>query len=97
MGDANSPTAQRYHRAVFQCPPMVLDDLGDEGNTLRSGHIRQTQESGVRDFTEKDQLAKVSVDGNQNSVLGLREFEQCHVPGILTQRASFEDIVSPAP
>ncbi len=93
MGDANSPTTQRDHRAVFQCPPMVLDDLGDEGDTVLRKHIRQAHEACVRDFTEIDQLAKVSVDGNQNPVLGLRELQQGRVPRILAEHASFENIV----
>ena len=93
MGNANSPTAQRDHRAVLECLPVVMDNLGDEGNTLLGGHIREAQESCVRDFTEIDQLAKVSVDGNQHPVLGLRNLQQDPVPGILAERASFEDIV----
>ena len=93
MRDTNSATTQRDHRAVFQCPPVVLDDLGDEGDTVLRGHIRQTQEPGMGDFTEIDQLAEVSVDGNQNPVLGLRELQQGRVAGILSKRASFEDIV----
>lgn len=93
MRDTNSATAQCDHRAVLQCLPMVLDDLGNEVDTVLRGHIRQAQEPSVRDFTEIDQLAKVSVDGNQNPVLGLRELQQGRVAGILSKRASFEDIV----
>ncbi len=93
MGDANSPTAQRDHRVVFQRLSMLPDDLGDEGDPLVCGDIRQAQEPGVGDFPEVDQFAEISVDGNENPVFGLRKFQQCPVPWILTQRASFTDIV----
>ena len=72
---------------------MVQDDLGEKSDTLLRRDIRKAQESGVRNLIEIDQLAKVGVDGYQNPAFGLREFQQGPVPRILTEFASFKDIV----
>ena len=93
VGDANSPSAQRHHRVVFQCLPVMTHDFGDERNTLLRGDVRQAHQSSVRDPVEVDELAEVGVDGNQNPVLGLGAFEQCSVPGIRAERTSFKDIM----
>ena len=45
------------------------------------------------DLIEIDELAEVSVDGNQNPALRLGEFQQCPVSGILSKGASFKDIM----
>ena len=93
MGDANSPAAHRYHRAVFQGLEMVTDDLGEESDTLLRRDIRQAHQSSGWDLIEIDELAEVSVDGNQNPALRLGEFQQCPVSGILSKGASFKDIM----
>jgi len=76
---------------------MVKDDLGEKGDTLFRGDIREAQEPGVRNLIEIDQLAKVGVDGYQDPVLGLRECQQGPVPGILAEFASLKDIVPIVP
>ncbi len=93
LGDANSATTQRYHRTVLQGLTMAPNNLGGELNPLLCRDIRQTQESGVRNLIEIDEVAKVGVDCYQDPALGLREFQQSPVPWVLAERASFEDVV----
>ena len=94
MGDANSPAAHRYHRAVFQGLEMVTDDLGEESDTLLRRDIRQAHQSSGWDLIEIDELAEVGVDGNQNPALGLGELQQGSIPGILAEFTSIKNIVS---
>ncbi len=93
MGDANSPAAHRYHRAVFQGLEVVTDDLGEEADTLLRRDVRQAHQSSGWDLIEIDEFAKVSVDGHHNPALRLGEFQQCPVSGILSKGASFKDIM----
>ncbi len=93
MGDANPLAPHRDHGTIFQSLSMVKDDLREKIDTLLCGDIRKAQEAGVRNLIEVDELAKVGVNGHQNPALGLREFQQGPVPGILAELASFKDIM----
>ena len=73
---------------------MAADNLGDKGNALCSGDVWQANEPCVRDAMKMDQLTEVRVDGDEDSLLRLGEFQDSSVPGISSQRADLDNVVS---
>ena len=73
---------------------MAFDQLGHQCNTSLRRNIREADQLRMRDIVQKDEFPEIGVDGHQNSVFGIRTFEQRPIARVGTKLASFENVVS---
>ena len=75
---------------------MSCDDLGHQLDALLRRHIRQANQSCVRNVMQIDQLPEVRINRSQDSVFGLCKFQERLIPWVGTKLPGLKYIVSRA-
>ena len=80
-------------RSLFQCLAMMINDRGHQRNTSFRRYVGQAHQAGVGEVMQIDQLSKVGIDCDQDSVFRCGQLQQSPIPGISAQRSGFQDVM----
>ena len=72
---------------------MMINDRRHKRNALFRRHVGQTNQAGVGEVMQIDQLSKVGIDCDQDSVFRCGQLQQSPIPGISAQRSGFQDVM----
>jgi hypothetical protein len=94
IGDPDSSAANGDDCACFERVSMSLQHLGDQGDTLQHGNVREAYQASMLEAPEVHEFSEIRVDRNQNPRFGSSSFKQCLIARIAPELAGLEDIMS---
>ena len=80
-------------RSLSQCLAMTINDRGHQRNTSFRRYVGQAHQASVGEVMQIDQLSKVGIDCDQDSVFRCGQLQQSPIPGISAQRSGFQDVM----
>lgn len=72
---------------------MPVENRAHERDTFLGRDIRQPHDSGVKLSRVKHQLPEILVHGDEDTLLGVRPYQESPISGIGSSLLGFEDIV----
>jgi hypothetical protein len=71
----------------------MINDRGHQRNTSFRRYVGQAHQASVGEVMQIDQLSKVGIDCDQDSVFRCGQLQQSPIPGISTQRPGFQNVM----